>query len=70
MLTKDAEAHFGGRPGILKALGNRSKSAIYQWGEIVPLMAAQELAEKSGGALRVDLSLYKSNGHANHPTAA
>lgn len=70
MLTKDAETHFGGRAGIVRTLGNRTKSAIYQWGEVVPLMAAYELAAKSQGALSVDMSLYKRNGHVNHTNAA
>jgi hypothetical protein len=59
MLTKDAEAHFGGRPGIIRALGNRSKSAIYQWGDLVPILAAHELAALSKGKLKVNLALYK-----------
>lgn len=70
MLTKDAEAHFGGRAGIVRTLPNRTKSAIYQWGDVVPLMAAQELAEKSEGVLKVDFSLYKTNGHINSDHAA
>jgi hypothetical protein len=70
MLTKDAETHFGGRPGILKALGNRSKSAIYQWGDVVPLRAAMELAQLSHGVLSVDLSLYKKSGHTENNAAA
>lgn len=70
MLTKDAEAHFGGRPGILKALGNRSKSAIYQWGDTVPLLAAMELEQLSNGVLKVDLGLYKKSGHTESGVVA
>lgn len=70
MLTKDAETHFGGRSGILRALNNRTKSAIYQWGDIVPLRAAMELEQLSAGALKVDLALYKKSGHTENPVAA
>ena len=63
MLTQTAESHFGGRAGIARALAtHRTVSAIYQWGDIVPLMAARELAEKSGGAIQVDESLYDRYG--------
>lgn len=65
MLTKDAEAHFGGRAAIVSAMdGRRTKSAVYQWGEIVPLIAARELEIISGGALRVNYALYGKSGHA------
>lgn len=70
MLTKDAEAHFGGRAGIIRALGNRTKSAIYQWGDTVPLLAAMELEELSQGALKVDLAVYKKSGHTEGTAAA
>lgn len=70
MLTKDAETHFGGRSGILRALNNRTKSAIYQWGDIVPLMAAMELEKLSEGAVKVDLTLYKKSGHSENNAAA
>lgn len=71
MLTKDAEAHFGGRAAIVKAMGDlRTKSAVYQWGEIVPLIAARELEVISGGALRVNYSLYSKSGHAPKSSAS
>ncbi len=69
MLTKKAEDHFGGRAGILRALGNRTKSAIYQWGDVVPLRAAMELEKLSKGKLKVDIGLYNKNGHADHAAA-
>jgi hypothetical protein len=65
MLTKDVEAYFGSKPAIVKALGNRHKSAIYQWDETVPLKAALELQELTHGALRVDMSLYSKAGRTD-----
>jgi hypothetical protein len=62
MFRKDAEAYFGGLAGIVKALKGgkfRSKSAVYQWGEVVPLLAACELQQLSGGVLQIDFALYK-----------
>lgn len=63
MLKKDAIAHFGSLSGVVKALeGRRHRSAIYQWGRVVPLLAAFELQEITDGKLRVDTSLYPEIG--------
>lgn len=63
MLTSTAESHFGGRAGIARALnGSRTVSAIYQWGEVVPLAAARRLAALSEGAIPVVESMYDELG--------
>jgi hypothetical protein len=63
MLTQTAESHFGGRAGIARVLApSRTVSAIYQWGEVVPLAAARQLAELSGGAIAVADNLYDQYG--------
>jgi hypothetical protein len=58
MLTKDAEAYFGTRANIVRALPKWTKSAIYQWKDVVPLRAALELEKRSEGTLKVDLDRY------------
>jgi hypothetical protein len=63
MLTKDVTAYFGNKSAVARALGNRSKSAISQWKNIVPLKAALELQELTHGKLRVDMSRYENTGH-------
>lgn len=63
MLTQSAESHFGGRAGIAKALaGNRTVSAVYQWGEVIPLGAARRLSALSEGKCQVDETLYDDLG--------
>lgn len=63
MLTQSAELHFGGRAGIAKALaGNRTVSAVYQWGDVVPLGAARRLATLSEGKLPVVEDMYDELG--------
>lgn len=66
MRTEAAERHFGGRAGIVRALPEWTKSAVYQWGDVVPLIAAIELERIARNKkVRVDLSLYKKSGHAD-----
>lgn len=59
MYTKDAVKHFGTRAEIARRLKTRTKSAVYQWGDIVPLLAAHELEAISDGAVSVNLTAYK-----------
>jgi hypothetical protein len=69
MLTQTAELHFGGRAGIARVLApKRTQSAIYQWGEVVPLAAARDLALLSGGAIGVDDGLYDQYGRIARKT--
>jgi hypothetical protein len=71
MLTASAEAHFGGRSDIARALkGSRTIAAVYQWGEVVPRAAALKLADLSAGKLTVDESLYNEFGHIKRPDEA
>lgn len=66
MLIQTAESFFGGCAGIARVLHpSRTVSAVYQWKKkgVVPLMAAQQLAELSGGKLAVDLDLYDEYGN-------
>lgn len=69
MRTKEAEAVFNGRMGIVRALGNRTKAAIYAWGDVVPFKAATELAQLDS-RLQVDHSLYNQFGHIRADRAA
>ncbi len=63
MLTKTAERYFEGRAGIVRALeGSRSVSAVYQWGDVVPLAAARRLATLADGKLEVVESMYDELG--------
>ena len=70
MFKRDAIAHFGSQADIVQALGTISKSAVSQWGDIVPLRSAMELERLSEGKLKVDLDQYKLSGHANNQDAA
>jgi hypothetical protein len=64
MLLASAVSHFQGKPNIVRALeGAWTKAAIYHWDRVVPLAAARKLAEKAGGALPVDESLYDEKGN-------
>jgi len=66
MLIQTAESFFGGCAGIAKVLvPNRSVSAVYQWRVkgVVPLAAAQQLADLSGGQLSIDAALYDRYGN-------
>jgi hypothetical protein len=58
MYTRDAIKFFGSRAEIARQLKTRTKSAVYQWGDLVPLLAAHELAALSNGLLRVNLKAY------------
>lgn len=66
MLIQTAESFFGGCAGIARALHPiRTVSAVYQWKKkgVVPLAAAQQLADLSGGKLSVDAALYDEYGN-------
>lgn len=69
MLVSDAVAHFKTKIEIARACG-LSKGAISQWGEVVPFMWAQILAEKSDGAVPVNRALYDERGSIRKPDAA
>lgn len=69
MYTNDAVKHFGSRAEIARILKTRTKSAIYQWGEVVPLFAAHELVAISKGKLKLQLEHYAER-RAKSPHAA
>lgn len=59
MYKSDVLRHFGGnQTAVAKAIG-RTKSAISQWPEIVPLKSAIKLQAATHGALPLDMSLYE-----------
>lgn len=57
MKTQDALAHFGTQAAIRKAIGI-SSAAVANWGDVVPLESAMAIEIASGGAVKVDRSLY------------
>jgi hypothetical protein len=59
MLKTDVLRHFGSITIIAQAL-KISKSAISQWGEIVPEGTAYKLQVITGGQLQVKPALYET----------
>jgi len=59
MLRSDVERYFGNLSKAAMALGV-TKSAAYQWDEIVPERIAYRAEAVSKGALKVDPNLYLS----------
>jgi hypothetical protein len=59
MLKADVIKHFGALESIAQAL-NISKSAVSQWGKVVPEGTAYKLQVITGGRLQVIPSLYHS----------
>lgn len=57
MNTKEVIAHFGSKSATARALGI-TRSAISQWGELVPLATAARLERITNGALELDLNAY------------
>lgn len=63
MKTKDAVTYFGTKTALARALGTQ-KSAISNWGEIVPRGRAFELEVITQGKLKVDRTLYQKSAEA------
>ena len=57
MLKSDVIRHFGGQGATARALGI-TKGAVWQWPEIIPRGSAYQVEVITGGALRVDPSVY------------
>ena len=57
MKTSDAVRHFGSRVKIAAAL-SCTRSAVYQWGEIVPEGSAYKLQALAKGKVKVDPAAY------------
>lgn len=64
MYTETALKHFKSRIKIANALG-LTKSAVFQWGSIVPRASAENIQKLTRGRVKVDPSLY--NPKTLHP---
>lgn len=53
MLTKSAIEHYGSVSALAAALGITT-AAVYQWGEVVPLLRAYQLERLTSGELAVN----------------
>jgi DNA-binding transcriptional regulator YdaS (Cro superfamily) len=58
MKTQDAIEHFGSAAALARAV-NITRSAISQWGELVPIGTAARLEKLTEGALVLDLEDYR-----------
>lgn len=58
MRTIQVISQFGGHDATAKALGV-SKSATYQWGDVVPERIAWQVQAITGGKLAVDPTVYE-----------
>lgn len=58
MLKTDAINHFGSAANLARALG-RTRSAVTQWGAILPFTVACHVEKLSGGKLKADVELYE-----------
>lgn len=58
MLTADAVKHFGSKAKLAEAL-SVNRSAISNWGILVPRGRAFEIEKITKGKLRVNLALYE-----------
>lgn len=61
MKTSDVIAHYGSLARAAKSL-NMSRTALYQWGDEVPLARQFELEVKTGGALISDFTRNQAVG--------
>jgi len=57
MKTKDVIAYFGSQQAVANVC-EIHKSAVSQWGEIVPRLRAYQIERLTNGALTVDDSEY------------
>jgi len=63
MLTSDAITHFGSRSAIAAAL-QISRTAVWKWGDVVPVESAKALEIRTQGVLHVDWSRYDATRRA------
>lgn len=59
MLKTHALAHYDNNHTRLAAAIRITRSAVSQWGPVVPYFAAVALEEKTKGKLKVDPALYE-----------
>jgi transcriptional repressor of cell division inhibition gene dicB len=72
MLKSDVLKHFDAEDRSLQATATAlgiTKSAVSQWGEVIPAGVAYKLQVMTAGVLRVDPSLYAKE-QADPPEAA
>lgn len=69
MKTIDAIRYFGTASALAASVGI-SKSAVSQWGDLVPLATAARIEKITNGKLRFDLSQYPLRGVAETQNAA
>ncbi len=75
MLKQDAINFFGSKTRLARAAGVE-KSAVSQWGLLVPEGRAQRLVDASSGKLTYDKDIYdqyrneKRSGEVNHENQA
>ncbi|MFZ4219176.1 Cro/CI family transcriptional regulator [Enterobacter ludwigii] len=68
MKTIDAVSLFGSKAAVARALCI-SAVAVTRWRGLIPKGAALELEKITNGALKCDLSLYKSRPRKNKRTS-
>lgn len=68
MTKTDALSYFKSPAAIARRL-KITRSAVSQWGAVVPYFAALDLQNMTGGALKVDFDLYE-RGKPIHPDQA
>jgi uncharacterized protein YabE (DUF348 family) len=59
MLKSHAMEHFKTTRAIADAL-DISTTAVWKWGDVIPVESAKALEIRTNGALRVDWSLYEA----------
>lgn len=64
MIKSSAIEFYGSQRAIAHSL-DISEQAVSQWPELIPKGAALELEKLTDGALKCDLSLYKSRQRKN-----
>jgi DNA-binding transcriptional regulator YdaS (Cro superfamily) len=69
MYKADAVRHFGSQIAVARALGI-TKGAVSLWGNVVPEGSAYKLESVTGGALKVDPTLYPSTQRASSALSA
>jgi hypothetical protein len=68
MLKADVMKHFETYQSVADAL-EITRSAVQQWGEVVPETSAYKLQVITAGRVRVDPSLYASSKRTHSVTA-
>lgn len=67
MLTEIVIAYFKNQAKVARVLGI-SRAAVAKWGRVIPEGSAYKLESLTGGALKVDPTLY-AKGASKHDSA-